>query len=210
MDAAQKLLRTSALVLAVSLLMAAPGWAQTLVVNTAVVIGSTGSSDQAVTSSAGDATPITYTIGAPAYSGGRTGWLNVSGGTTTPASLHFALAGSSAGLDGGFSHCPPDSDLAQPASRPVTITVTFNGGSSGGGGGTSNALTASPNPVTFSGSGTASSGTITITNISANTLTLSASATSSPGAWLYFHRSTTVRSLPAAPRRSLFMPTRLA
>ena len=93
MDAAQKLLKTSALVFVVALLMAVPGWAQPqLVVTTTVTIGSTGSSDANVTSS-GD--PITYTIGAPNYSGdttgSRTGWLSVSGGTTTPATLHFSI-----------------------------------------------------------------------------------------------------------------------
>ena len=188
MDAAQKLLRTSALVLALSLLMAAPGWAQTLVAPSSVTIGNTGSNGANITSSAAGTTEITYAI-ATTYSNDTSGsgsWLVVTGGTVTPATLNFGLRnGTTAGISSGAAATVTLTPSSPSTATGLTITVTFNGSSSGGGGGTSNALTASPNPVSFSGSGTqAPSGTITITNISANTLTLSASATSTPGAWL--------------------------
>src|ERR1039457_2378625 len=96
MDAAQKLLKTSAILLAIALLMAAPGWAQpTLQAPSTVNIGNTGSNFAQVTSSAAGTTEITYTIGAVDYSGDTTGapagWLLVSGGTTTPANLNFSI-----------------------------------------------------------------------------------------------------------------------
>src|SRR5215475_1609919 len=93
MDAAQKLLRTSALVLAISLLLSAPGWAQSLQAPTSVTIGNTGSASASITSSAAGTTEINYTITTsypndPTNSGN---WLTVSGGTATPATLIFGL-----------------------------------------------------------------------------------------------------------------------
>ena len=52
MDAAHKLLKNLAILLVLSLLMAAPGWAQTLQVPATVTIGSSGSNTASVTSSA--------------------------------------------------------------------------------------------------------------------------------------------------------------
>ena len=67
MDAAQKLLRTSALLFAIALLMAAPGWSQTLVrLRHLLRSGTSGSANANVTSSAAGTTEITYTI-ATAY-----------------------------------------------------------------------------------------------------------------------------------------------
>ena len=60
MDTAQKLLKTSAILIAIALLMAAPGWAQpALLAPSTVTIGATGSNSANVASSA---TAITFTL----------------------------------------------------------------------------------------------------------------------------------------------------
>ena len=108
MDAAQKLLKTSALLLAIALLLAAPGWAQpTLLAPSNVSIGSSGSNSASVTSSAAGTTEISYTIGAFNYSGDTTGapsgWLSdISGTATTPSNLNFQVR-TTAGLTQGSS-----------------------------------------------------------------------------------------------------------
>src|ERR1035438_192506 len=99
MDAAQKLLKASAILLAFALLMAAPGWAlPTLVVPSATVaipVASRTSNPQSVTSS--DGTTVIAFAASINYAG-DVAWLYVSGGTTTPTSLTF-----SALSVGGFS-----------------------------------------------------------------------------------------------------------
>src|ERR1035437_405444 len=94
MDAAQRLLKNSAILAATALLMATVGLAQpTLNVATSVTMAGTGGQDVSVTSSGSPTTEITYSIGAPSYAAdGGGSWLGVTGGTTTPASLSFTLA----------------------------------------------------------------------------------------------------------------------
>src|ERR1035441_10630082 len=85
MDAAQKLLKASAILLAFALLMAAPGWAVTLNVTSttvAIPIASRTSDPVSVTSSASPTTEITFATSIN-YAG-DVAWLGVSGGTTTP------------------------------------------------------------------------------------------------------------------------------
>ncbi len=175
MDAAQKLLKTSALVFVVALLMAVPGWAQPqFITSSSVTIGSTGSADAGVSSS-GD--PITYTIGAPNYSGdstgSRTGWLSVTGGTITPANLHFSI-GTTSGVNPGASATVTLTPTAPAGVTAVTITVTFSG-SGGGGGGGSNILTPSQTSVTLPGNGSVILSTTSVNPIS---LTVSVSQSS--------------------------------
>src|ERR1039458_2217459 len=102
MDAAQRLLKNSAILAATALLMATVGLAQpTLNVATSVTMAGTGGQDVSVTSSGSPTTEITYAIGAPSYAAdGGGSWLGVTGGTTTPASLSFSLA--RAPLTGGI------------------------------------------------------------------------------------------------------------
>ena len=216
MDAAQKLLRTSALVLAISLLMAAPGWAQHI---TRSVLcddrehrfrqrhryqfrgGDHGNHlhdcDPAIRM-----TPLV-----------RGSWLVRYRRHRYPGLPEFRPQKQHDGGNrlGSRGHGHPDSDLAQHATA-VTITVTFNGSSSGGGGGgTSNVLTANPTSATFAGTGTQVSTNITLTNTSVNTLTLSATpTTSSGGSWLSALFSTNPVNSRSAPRRSPSTPTRLA
>ena len=221
MDAAQKLLKTSALVFVVALLMAVPGWAQPqLLTSSSVTIGSTGSNDAGVTST-GD--PITYTIGTPNYSvdttGSRTGWLSVTGGTTTPASLHFAI-GTTSGGNPGAAATVTLTPTAPAGVTPVTITVTFNG-SGGGGGGGSNVLTPSQTSVTLPGNGSV---VLSTTSVSAISLTVSVSQSSCGNVnWLdyqlpvtdrqfrrehYAHGSRLTRTV-LHPDRSVRVPSRL-
>src|ERR1019366_9784464 len=90
MDAAQKLLKASAILLAFALLMAAPGWAVTLNVASTTVsipVASRVSDPVSVTSSDGT-TAITFTR-ATTYASGDVAWLGVSGGGVTPTSLQF-------------------------------------------------------------------------------------------------------------------------
>src|ERR1035437_8301173 len=139
MDAAQRLLKNSAILAATALLMATVGLAQpTLNVATSVTMAGTGGQDVSVTSSGSPTTEITYAIGAPSYAAdGGGSWLGVTGDTTRPASVSFSLA--RAPLT-GCAHVAtvmltPDPVLS-PGVAAVTITVTYNSGSSGGGGAT--------------------------------------------------------------------------
>jgi uncharacterized protein (TIGR03437 family) len=184
MDAAQKLLKTSAILLAIALLMAAPGWAQTptLVAPSSVVIGNTTVSDPVSVTSSDGTTVITYTISAPDYSvdgsGSRTGWLSAPSGTgfTTPtASLIFRIP-TTAGVNSGASAKITLTPTA-PASAvggPVTITVTFSPG--GGGGNTT--LTANPaSPISLSAAANSLASTnVTITTSSVSLITISATS----------------------------------
>src|ERR1035438_3613623 len=87
MDAAQKLFKNIAILTAATLLLSTVALAQpTLVVTpTTVPIGATGYNTANVNSS--DGTTVTYTIGAPSYTGGDPAWLAVSGEGTTPETL---------------------------------------------------------------------------------------------------------------------------
>src|ERR1035437_5019452 len=171
MDTAQKLLKTSAILRAIALLMAAPGWAQpTLLAPATVTIGVTGSSSANVASSDG-ATAISFTV-ATSYSVDTTGsgsWLVVtpSGISTTPAFLTFGLRnGSSSGITSGASArvtLHPTNGAAD-----VVITVTFD--TSGGGGST--VLTASTTTVSLDSIVT--NATVNITNTSGSTITVGA------------------------------------
>src|ERR1035437_5727910 len=170
MDAAQKLLKTSAILFAIALLMAVPGWAQpTLLAPSTVTIGATGSAFTGVTSSAAGTTEITYTV-ATSYSADTSGsgsWLVVTpNGTTTPASLSFGLRNNStAGLNLGATATGTLTPTCPAGVAAVTITVTFDGSGGGGGGGIT--LSASSNPVNLTAAANSQTSTpVTITNTS--------------------------------------------
>src|ERR1017187_11680 len=188
MDAAQRLLKNTAILAATALLMATIGLAQpTLNVATSVTMAGTGGQDVSVTSSGSPTTEITYAIGAPSYAAdGGGSWLGVpSGSQTTPASLSFSLA--RAPLTGGahvatatLTPTPPPANAAA-----VTITVTYNSGSSGGGGAT--VLSASPTPVSLTAGANSQASypvAITTTSASAITISMTASVTGSVTSWL--------------------------
>src|ERR1035437_9803873 len=125
MDAAQRLLKNSAILAATALLMATVGLAQpTLNVATSVTMAGTGGQDVTVTSSGSPTTEISYSIGAPSYAAdGGGSWLGVTGGTTTPASLSFSLA--RAPFTGGAPAATAPLPPSPPANAAaVTITVT--------------------------------------------------------------------------------------
>src|ERR1035437_9293842 len=194
MDAAQKLFKTSAILLAIALSMAAPGWAQTptLVAPASVVIGSTTVSDPvSVTSSAAGTTEITYTIGAPDYtvdgSGSRTGWLNAPSGTfTTPTdNLIFripTLAQVNSGATARITLTP--TAPASAVGGTVTITVSFNGSGTSG----NVTLTANPaSPISLTAAlNNQVSTTVAITASSASNITISVGSTVTSGGvnWL--------------------------
>ena len=183
MDAAQKLLKASAILLAIALLMAAPGWAQpTLVVPGTVAIGAAGSNDASVTSSAAGTTEITYTIGLPDYSAdpGAPAWLTVTGGTTTPTSLHFQ-ARNVAGLSSAMHSATVILHPTAPAGADSAITVTFD--TSGGGGGSST-LTAAPPTVALTDIITSQGVNISTSSASTIAIGVSASGVSGSIIWL--------------------------
>src|ERR1035437_7012158 len=193
MDAAQKLLKTSAILLAIALLTAAPGWAQpTLLAPSTVTIGSTTVSDPvSVTSSAAGTTEITYTIGAPDYSvdstGSRTGWLNApSGSTTTPSSLTFRVfttAGVNSGASARITLTP--TAPASAVGAPVTITVSFNGSGNPGGSITLTANPAGPISLAAAANGEVSTGvTITTSSVSSITISVTSSVVVAVTNWL--------------------------
>ena len=146
MDAAQKLFKNIAILTAATLLLSTVALAQpTLVVTpTTVPIGATGYNTANVNSS--DGTTVTYTIGAPSYTGGDPAWLAVSGVGTTPETLTFNahnVAGLSLAVHTATVLLSPTNGTAA-----VTITVTYD--TTGGGGGTgSSTLTASVSAVTL-------------------------------------------------------------
>src|ERR1039458_289506 len=165
MDAAQRLLKNTAILAATALLMATIGLAQpTLNVATSVTMAGTGGQDVSVTSSGSPTTEITYAIGAPSYAAdGGGSWLGVpSGSQTTPASLSFRLA-----------------------RGPFTTTMTYNSGSAGGGGPT--VLSASPTTVSLTAGANSQASypvAITTTSASAITISMTASVTGSVTSWL--------------------------
>src|ERR1039457_7513851 len=76
MDAAQRLLKNSAILAATALLMATIGLAQPpLNVATNVTMAGTGGQDVTVTSSGSPTTEISYSIGSPVYLDSDSGWL---------------------------------------------------------------------------------------------------------------------------------------
>ena len=209
MDAAQKLLKTSAILLAIALLTAAPGWAQpTLLAPSTVTIGATGSAFTGVTSSAAGTTEITYTV-ATSYSADTSGsgsWLVVTpNGTTTPASLSFGLRNNStAGLNLGATATVTLTPTSPAGVAAVTITVTFGGSGGGGGGGGSITLSASSNPVNLTAaanSQTSTPVTITTTSVSAITIQVGSSVASGGTNWL--STSITNTSLSSAAGASI-------
>jgi uncharacterized protein (TIGR03437 family) len=183
MDAAQKLLKNSAILTATAVLLATVGSAATpptLIVNTSVSLAGTGGQIVNVTSS--DSTvPITYTIGSPGYAndnGGSTvNWLSASGGTTTPASLTFSLV-TTAGLAQGSHQATVVLTPSAPLGvTPVTITITYSSGS--GGGGSSGTLSATPSPIYISAAANTitSPATVVISTNSASTVTIASVST---------------------------------
>src|ERR1035441_3325086 len=175
MDAAQRLLKTTALLPVVALLMAAPGWAQTLVAPPNVTIGNTGSASAFVTSSAAGTTEITYTSGT-SYSTDNSGsgnWLVVTPSSlTTPASLSFSLRNNTtAGINSGASAMVTLTDRKSVgvSSTPVTISVNFDGGGSGG----ASILNASSTTVNLNAAvSSQASAAVAITTTSASTITI--------------------------------------
>lgn len=194
MDTAQRLLKTSAILIAATLLLATVGFAQTptLLAPSTLTIGNTGFNTASVTSSAAGTTEITYTVGAPNYSGDTTGaptgWLIApTGSTTTPSTLSFSIR-TTAGLSTGSSATVTLTPTAPTGVAAVTITVSFNGTTSGGGGGGSNILTAAPSgAINLSAAlNSVASANVTITTSSASAITITPSAAGSSGGttWL--------------------------
>ncbi len=186
MDAAQRLIRNSALLLVSALLLAAPGWATppitlpTLVAPATVNIGSTASNTAAPVSSNGT-TVIAYNVGAPVYGSGATGWLHVTPANpiSTPSTLTFTVQGVP-----GLTACSSATVTLTPTASanydttPQTVTVVYTNNQNcgtGGGGGTSTTLTA--NPTSLNLTNAANSNTVAITTSSATTLTLGVGTT---------------------------------
>lgn len=192
MDTAQKLLKTSALLFAVALLMAAPGWAQpALIVPASVTIGFTGSNSASVISSVAG-TPITYAVEITYPGSNSSGsWLVVNGPTTTgtteaPAFLTFSLRNNStAGVTNGASATVTLHPTAPTGVLEVTIAVNFDGAS--GGGSSSATVTASATTVNLTAAANSPAfTTVNITTNSVSTIALNATASVSLGVvnWL--------------------------
>ncbi len=196
MDAAHKLLKNLAILLALSLLMTAAGWSQTLQVASSVTIGSSGSNFTFVTSSASPTTEITYTISSPDYSIDSSNpphWLTVSPSsgpvTTVPGGNSLNFTANTAGLSSGSHSAKVTLTPTAPTGlAPVSITVTFTGTGNGGGGGGSNILTASANPVTLNaGVNSVVTGTVNVTTSSSTAIgitSVSAAVITGGTSWL--------------------------
>src|SRR5260370_10437222 len=130
MDAAHKPLKITGILLSIALIMAAPGWAQTPVLNvpTSVALSGTGGQSANITSSGAPTTQITYSIGTPQYANDNNGqafvpWLGVSGGTTTPATLFFSLISASGLIQGTHTATVTLTPDATTGAVAQTITV---------------------------------------------------------------------------------------
>jgi hypothetical protein len=194
MDAAQKLIKNSALLLISALVFGAPAWCAsvpTLVVPSTVTVTSTGFTNQQATSSDGT-THIPYVIGTPNYGTGPSNWLSVTGDNTTPGNINFQVSGSA-----GLTACSTATVTFTPQQgqgnitttwslTPQTVTVTWAGsGTCSGGGGGSTTLTASPTSLSLTN--TTNSGTVAITTTSSTAITINANATATTpanGTWL--------------------------
>ncbi len=190
MDAANRLIKTAGLLFVIALLLAAPGWAQTPVLNVPPTVSLSGTGGQNVNvTSTPPSTPITFTIGAPQYAADNNGvafgsWLVVNGGTTTPTTLSFGPGNFSGLQQGTHTATVTLTPNATTGAVPVTTTVTYTSNNPGGGG--NGNLTAFPSPVNVSaasGSQFQTSVNISTTSITALTLTV-APATLSGGNWL--------------------------
>ncbi len=201
MDAAQKLLKASAILLALASLMAAPGWAQTLQVqSTSVTLGSPTFTASTGVSSSDGTTVINYTV-AVSYSNDTTNsgsWLVVTptGATTTAATptLNFGIRNNStAGINTGAMATVTLTPTGPSgvSTTAVDITVTFN---SAGGGGGSTTLTASPSgTINLSANANSTAAqNVAITTASSSTLNLSLAVAVSSGvaSWLSASLST--------------------
>ena len=190
MDAAHKLLKITGILLSIALIMAAPGWAQTPVLNVStntVSLSSTFTQQTVNTSSTGD--PITYTIGATDYSSDPATngiWLNVTGVTTTPGTVTFTVF-QTAGLSSATHTATVTLTPTAPggvAAQVITITYTPGGGGGGGGGGT---LTAAPNPLNVSvAAGQQFTSVVTISTSSATAISIGVTSSINNGGtnWL--------------------------
>ena len=148
MDAAQKLLKNSAILAAAALLVATVGFAQpTLnVSNQAPSFNSINQSDNTNVTSSGD--QITFNIDVT-YNDNAGPWLKVvTDKNITPAFVTFSLnrAPATEGVHSATVTFTPTSPAGVTAK---SITVTYTSGNTGGGGG-STMLTASPSPVYLS------------------------------------------------------------
>src|ERR1017187_6133987 len=186
MDAAQRLLKNSAILAATALLMATVGLAQpTLNVATNVTMAGTGGQDVTVTSSGSPTTEISYSIGSPVYLDSDSGWLGVNGFgyTQTPAPLSFSLV--RAPQTGGQHQATVTLTPSSPAGvAAVTITVTYNSGPGSGG---ASILNASVNPVSLNAavsSQASAAVAITTTSASAITINMTTSVTGAVTNWL--------------------------
>src|SRR5664279_126069 len=187
MDAAQRLLKNSAILAATTLLMATIGLAQpNLIVPTSVSMSGTGGQDVSVSSSGSPATEIAYSIGNPVYADSDTGWLAVNGFgyTQTPAQLSFTLA--RAPQTGGTHQATVTLTPSSPAGvAAVTITVTYNTGTSGGGGASILSASMTTVPLTAGASSQTSTGVaITTTSVGSIAITMTTAVTGSVSNWL--------------------------
>ena len=182
MDAAQKLLKNIAILTAAALLLSTVGLAQPTLVatpSTVVLNPATGNNTAEVDSSDG-ATVITYSIGIPSYNGGDPPWLNVTGGTATPAMLSFQARSVA------FVSASPHTAtvVLHPSNGAADLTITVSYDTGGGGGGGSSSLTASNTNVSLDSIHTSATVNIGTTGAVAVAATVSWTIQSGSTNWL--------------------------
>src|ERR1035441_10204825 len=182
MDAAQKLLKNIAILTAAALLLSTVGLAQpTLVATPSTVVPNpaTGNNTAEVDSSDG-ATVITYSIGIPSYNGGDPPWLNVTGGTATPAMLSFQARSVA------FVSASPHTAtvVLHPSNGAADLTITVSYDTGGGGGGGRSSLTASNTNVSLDSIHTSATVNIGTTGAVAVAATVSWTIQSGSTNWL--------------------------
>ncbi len=157
MDAAQKLLKNTALFLATALLIAVPGRAQSQLIVSSTTVALNNDQAQSIQVTTSGTSVLTYSLSGVPF------WLtpDSTNNFTTPDSLSFRLSNSTCGT------CTATVTLSATGSAPVSVTVTYSPGTTGGTG----TLIASPSSLTFSAFSGQSAGS---QNVSVSTTTSTA------------------------------------
>jgi len=175
MDAAETLLKKSALFLATALVVALPGWAQSQLIVSSTTVNLNDNQARSINVTSSGTATLTYTLsGVPLWL--STFSLNQN---TTPDVLSFQIFSTNCGT------CTANVTLTPSSGAPVVVTVTYSPGTGGGGTGS---LVATPSSLTFSAfSGqsagsqnvglTTSSASVIINNIQSDQTWLSAQIT---------------------------------
>ncbi len=178
MDAANKFCKNTGLLFstALTLVLAAPGWAQTpsLAVGTPIALNQSVQNGSVSVASSIPSTPITFSASITSIDGNGV-WLalNSPGTQTTPDTVFYRLNQTAGMLAGNYSATVTLTPSAPAGVAATSFVVTWANGSGGGGGGGGGLISVSPTTVALSASpGGSSFGNVTVSTSSTNPVSL--------------------------------------